>query len=318
MQRAYGLILLTAIILAGGCASRKPEQVRYERVSGWQWQDIHGRAIETEHYVLHTTLVDDDMVQRFARLMEAAWAQYASLAPQLKPADRKLPLFIFETYDQWARYTLSTTGDDAPAYLSVLNGGYAVGDRFVCWVSNETDAQTTAAHEGLHQFIARNFRMRLPPTLEEGLASTLETVTVRPDGVRFDPARNVRRQAALRDAIAGNYLIPLDTLLLLHAGDLQGRDQPVRETYYAQAWALAVMLRTNPSYQAGFLSMMNAAATGNTPIDVGRNDGSQVYYPAKIQPFLQRYVAPDWAKFQADYREALHDLAARPEADPTF
>lgn len=311
-------MIAIAMIASGGCAPSPDQTVKYTTVQAWEWQTISGRAIETDGYILYTTLSDDDMIQRFARLMEAAHKQYSSLAPQLSMTERKLPLFIFATYDEWARYTLATTGRDAPAYLSVLNGGYAVGDRFVCWVSNETDARTTAAHEGLHQFIARNFRTRLPPTLEEGLACTFETVKIGSQGVTFDPARNPRRQAALRDAIAGEYLIPLDTLILLHAGDLQSRDQPVRETYYAQAWALAVMLRTHPAYREGFLAMMNAAATGNTPIDVGRNDGTQVYHPAKIQPFLQRYVAPDWKRFQSDYREAVHNLAAAPEPDPSF
>jgi len=307
---------LLCFVFILGCDSTPKNEVRIERTSYWQWQDITGRQIETAHYVIYTTVTDNDSVQRFARVMEGAFTQYASLVPAIKPDERKLNLHFFATHDEWARYTIATTGKDAEAYLSVLNGGYAVKDEFVCWLSNESDTLTTAAHEGLHQFVARYFRTRLPPTLEEGLACTFETYTFTDTVVTFNPTKNPRRQAALRNAIDGNYLIPLDTLVMIHAGDLRDRDPALRESYYAQAWALAAMLREKPTYRLSFLAMMRAAALGDTPIEIGRNDGSQLYHPDRIRPFLQRYVAPDWKTFQADYDQAVRDLADKPTTDP--
>lgn len=306
--------MVVLFCLSNGCASRQTNQVIYQRVTGWAWQDITGRQIQTPHYVIHTTLTDDAQVQRFARVMEAAHAKYAELVPGIQFTDRKLPLFIFATYDQWACYTLGTTGDDAEAYLSVMNGGYAVKDQFVCWVSNETDAITTSVHEGFHQFVARHFRTRLPPTLEEGLACTFETVIMSDNAVTFALAKNHRRQVALRDAIAGDHLIPLETLLMIHAGDLQERDPRLREGYYAQAWALAVMLRTHPAYRDATLNMLRNAATGNTTLEIGRNDGSQMYYPSRIKPFIQRFIAPDWSRFEADFNHTMRQLAAKEPA----
>ncbi len=307
-----GLIAFSAL---AGCNSTPKDEVRIERTIPWQWQDLSGRQFETAHYAIYTTVQDDFAVRRFARLMESAYTQYAALVPNLKPDGRKLNLRFFATHEEWARYTIATTGADAEAYLSVLNGGYAVKDEFVCWLSNESDTLTTAAHEGLHQFVARHFRSRLPPTVEEGLSCTFETFSFSEAGVTFYPTKNVRRQEALRKAIDGHFLIPLDTLLMIHAGDLRDRDPALREAYYAQAWALAAMLRNNPAYRLTFLEMMRAAATGNTPIEVGRNDGSQVYHPDRAKPFVQRYVAPDWNAFQSDYEQTLYNLAAKPSGD---
>ncbi len=301
------------LLLIGGCANHPKGQIAYERVTGWAWHDITGRQIETEHYIIYTTLTDDAQVQRFARVMEAAHTKYTELAPGVEKFDRQLPLFVFATYNEWARYTIATTGKDADAYLSVMNGGYAVKDQFVCWVSNETDALTTAAHEGFHQFVARHFRTRIPPTLEEGLASTFESVSVGKEAVTFDQVRNHRRQTALREAIDGDYLIPLETLVMIHAGDLRDRDPRLREGYYAQAWALAVMLRTDPTYRDATLNMLRVAASGNTTMEIGRNDGSQMYYPSRVKPFLQHYVAPDWARLEADYAKAIQQLSAKDE-----
>lgn len=299
-----------AILLTGGCASEAFSGSKYERQTGWQWRGVVGRQLQTEHYSLHTTLSDQGVVDRFAQVMEAAYGQYVRLVPGINRLPRKLPLFIFQTYDEWAEYTQATTGEDSDAYLSVLNGGYAIGDRFVCWVSNEHDTRTTAAHEGWHQFVSAHFRMRLPPTLEEGLACTFENVLVRSDGVFFDRTSNLRRQRALRDAIEGDYLIPLKTLLLLHAGDLRDRSQAIREAYYGQAWALVVLLETHPEYREGFLRMLQAVASGNTPVDIGHNDGSQIYYPARIKPFLQHYLIGDWSRFERDYESFIREKAS--------
>ncbi len=312
-------LLWVSLLLLGfpGCAPHSQSEIRYERIGYWQWQDIVGRQIATEHYLLYTTLSDEALIQRLCRVMESAHKQYAMLAPAIPPSDRKLPLYVFATYDQWSRYTVATTGNDANAYLSVLNGGYAVKDEFVCWVSNESDMLTTAAHEGLHQFVARHFQTRLPPTIEEGLAATFETYSVGREVITFDPATNIRRQSALREAISGKYLIPLETLLKIHAGDLRDRGPLLREAYYAQAWALASMLRRHPAYREPFITMMNAAATGNTTIEVGRNDGSQLYYVDRIKPFLQKYIAPDWQQFESAYQKAVHELATPADQTPT-
>jgi hypothetical protein len=277
-------------------------------------------VLETEHYAIVTTVADNEVLERFARVMEASHAQYRAMLPASVPlSDRRMKVMLFATRQEWARYTIELTGRESELYLGIVQGGYTYRDEFVCWLSNEGDALATAAHEGLHQFIARHFRTRLPPTLEEGLACTFETIRIERDGVvRFDVAKNVRRQAALRDALAGGYAIPLDTLLLVHAGDFRDKNPALSEAYYAQAWALGAMLRTNPRYRLPLASLLSAAATGNTPIDVGRNDGSGMYDPNQIRPMLQRYLAPEWEQFKADFDAAQRKLAAREDAATSF
>ncbi|MBC7784067.1 MAG: hypothetical protein H7144_09515 [Burkholderiales bacterium] len=278
----------------------------------WDWQNLHGQGFETPHYAIYTTVRDDAVVQRFAATMEAAHAKYEQLVPRRLSGDRRLKIYLFAEHSEWAAYTVATTGKDSEAYLSVFTGGYTIRDEFVCWMGTELDTLGVAAHEGFHQFVARHFHSRLPPTLEEGLATTFENISISDTAVTINTTANGRRQLALRRAIDENYLIPFDTFIQLHAGDLAGRSPELIEAFYAQAWALARLLRDEPGYRLGFMQMMKDIAAGSQLLDIGPGDGSQVYYPSRVRPVLQRYVAPDWSKFTADYDAFIRRVARQP------
>jgi hypothetical protein len=306
-----GLIMLFGLIvflLLTGCAPAR-QAFRIQPAGQWQEAGIAGREFQTDHYLIHTTIEDGQTVRRFATVLEAGYAQYQQLAPGIPLSQHPFHAFYFARHDEWAAHTIATTGNDADAYLSVFNGGYTWRDEIVCWLGNEPDTLLTCAHEGLHQFIARNFRRRLPPALEEGLASTYENLSINETEVTFDLVHNPRRQKALRDAVEQGWLIPLETLILLHAGDLRDRDPALKEIYYAQCWALAVMLRREPQYRSGFEHLLKATATGNQTIDIGPGDGSSLYHADRIRSLLQQHLAPDWEKFTSDYQRIVRQLA---------
>ncbi len=266
--------------------------------------------MRTPHYRLYTTVDDTAVLDRFAKLLERAFVQYTELAAPLPDADGEiapLQVYLFDEPGALESFTRKLTGADADVYLSVGTGGYTYDDKVVCFLGSESDTYTTMAHEGLHQYIGRHFRTRLPPTIEEGLACTFENVSMSPTGeVTFDRTRNERRSQWLARAWREKTLIPFDTLIYLHGGDLAGRPLPLVEGYYGQCWALARMLRDDRGYAANFQRLLRDVQTGGTLHDVGRTDASGgAYNPRAIPPLLQQYVAPDWPRFVADVDRAV-------------
>jgi hypothetical protein len=123
-------------------------------------------------------------------------------------------------------------------------------------------------------------------------------------------ATNTRRRRALARAIEGDYVIPLETMIQLHAGDLVDRPIELREGFYGQAWALAEML-SQPPHRAGLERLLTDAARGTGTFDLGPADGSGRYDPARVKPLLEKYVAPDWAAFAKAYDRFIRQMAGR-------
>ena len=264
----------------------------------WAFEGRAGLEVTTPHYRLMTTVRDRPTVDRFCRLMEAAHAEYAALVPPEMADGRPLDVFLFERPDEWETYTRQIGGRDTPVLLSVGAGGYAYGDRFVCWLFNASDLWNVAAHEGFHQYAARHLRQRMPPALEEGLAATFENVAVTDTSIVFD-RDNPRRTAGLADAAAKP--IALDDLLRMNAGDVAARDLPARERFYGECWALARLLLDAPRYAPGLRRMLADLRDGRAVDNVGRTTAAGLYFPAAARPLLAHYVAPDWPAFVADF-----------------
>ena len=260
----------------------------------WSFDGRSGFEVTTAHYRLFTTVRDRPTIDRFCRLMEAAHAEYAALVPPATNEIKLLDAYLFERPDEWEAYTRRIGGPDAAVLLSVGPGGYAYGDRFVCWLYNASDLWNVAAHEGFHQYVARHLRQRLPPALEEGLATTFENVTVTDSAVTFDRS-NARRAAGLADQATPS--VPLDELLRMNAGDIAGRDLPTRERFYGQCWALARLLLESPEYAPGLRKMLIDLREGRAADNVGRTDAAGLYFPNAARPLLARYVAADWPGF---------------------
>lgn len=319
------LLLLTACLVANGCAQPVEQKPAVSGIEPWRWQNVEGHIVTTPHYRLYTTVGDPAVIDRMARLMEAAYAEYTRLAPPMTGVGAEVSpmlVYVFDEPAALAAFTRRLTGADADIYLSVGTGGYTYEGKIVCFLGSEADTHSTLAHEGLHQYLARHFRSRLPPAIEEGLACTFETVTVLPTGdVRFDLQHNDRRSRWLARAWRKKTLIPLSTLILLHGGDLAGRPLLLVEGYYAQCWALARLLREDPAYASKFARLLNAVQSGRTIHDVGRSDATDgVYNPRAIRPLLNRYLTDDWSRFGQDVERFTETLvrAAGDEANTGF
>ena len=146
-----------------------------------------------------------------ATVMEGALAQYQRFTPGVRLSTRPMECYVFAQRGEWAKFTKDRTGADAAVYLQINRGGYTVRDWYVAYFIGDMGTYSVAAHEGWHQFIARHFKSRPPPFLEEGLACMFEEVRWdHQQGVgrlpRWDLVNNASRRVALK--------VPLATLPL--------------------------------------------------------------------------------------------------------
>ena len=297
--------MATLLALAGCEVVSAPAVRPSTAVAPWSGGPAGGIAVRSPHYTVYTTVRDEAVVGRMVRVLEAAYAEYAALIPPTEPYDKPPAVYFFRTPAEFDAFTRRLTGRDAPVYLSVGPGGYAYGDRFVCWLSSENDLWPVVAHEGFHQYVARHLVQRLPPAVEEGLATTFESVTVTPQHVRIDRRHNARRATGLADAARAGALIPLDDLLRMHAGDIAGRPLVVREGFYGQCWAVARTLLERPEYAAGLRRMLADMRDGRAAVSVSNSADPTLYRPAAVRPLLQHYIAPDWERLGRDVRSVI-------------
>ena len=308
MLRLLTLLLLGVIPFSGcapvpAAAGHGPAALSELSEEPWPFQgsDV-SRKLLTPHYVLHTTLRDDDLAQRIAQLMEGALSEYRQVAPDVPISDRPLSCFMFENRTDWARFTRENTGQDAPIYLHINRGGYTAGDWYVAYFIGDLGTFSVASHEGFHQFVARHFKTRPPPFLEEGLACTFENVYWERDLPRWEFSVNHARQTGLRHALSGGRLLPLEKLCQLHAGLVVNTSPGQIEAFYAQSWAFALFCREGEGgkYRQGLEKLLADSAaghSGSTPETPGGR-----WDPASAKPLLEHYLGLSLAELDDQFR----------------
>jgi hypothetical protein len=302
ITQVFVWLMAVAAIVAAGCGQDNAASDYNSGDGGAAAGDT--RTITTAHYLIHTTIDDPTATADLARVMEGAYVQYCKLVPSVEPVGqapatepRPLECWVFANRAQWAQFTQTHTGDDAPKYLQINRGGYTLGDVCALYSFGRDSTNTVAAHEGWHQFVARHFRVRPPPFLEEGIATTFETITWTDGQPHFSP-NNPKRAAALHDAVRSHALWPTDKLISMHAGDVVGLRGYQIEAFYAQDWAFArfMMEGERGRFRPALLRLLVDCQAG-TAYDGLR--GASVaparlrmlggYDPAAIRPLLERY-----------------------------
>ncbi|MGH7176728.1 MAG: hypothetical protein ACREJC_05050, partial [Tepidisphaeraceae bacterium] len=225
-----------------GCASSHVPKPAPAKLEPWTFESHPGHIARTNHYAIHTTIEDDDLVQTLAIVMEAAHSKYQQFAPGSATSTAPLDCFVFSRRSEWARFTEQNTGADAALYLQINRGGYTVRDWFVAYFVGNEGTIAVAAHEGWHQYVARNFRSRLPPFLEEGIATMFESVRIVDGTPRWDLSPRSFRARKLYDAIQTDSIWPLPQLVTMHAGEIVSLPPAKIEAFYAQSWAFAEFL----------------------------------------------------------------------------
>ncbi len=260
--------------------------------------------IASDHYELHTSLLDPHRRRELITTLEQSYAAYCDYLGVTPAAGApKMKCYVFATAREWAEFTLTQTGEMSSVYLQTRRGGYTVGKLFASRDAGAGDTLTVAAHEGLHLFIATHFIARPPPFLEEGIACCFESVRRDENRVSIDVGQNGARQRRLALAVDEKKLLPLRQLLAMHAGQIVGLNVIEVETFYAQAWAFARFLREGEAgrYRPALLKLISDAAAGRLSSDDLADD------PA----MLERYLDVKLDIIQPQYEQFVVSLAGK-------
>ncbi|MGC9454684.1 MAG: hypothetical protein ACP5HU_07450 [Phycisphaerae bacterium] len=319
------LVLLTA---AFGChqagpaaAGPKMDHLRIDTDRrSWSGEDFSGSEFITDHYRVYSTASGRAVEQHLPGFMEASYENYLELTglPDRPQAGQRMPIYVMGTREQWAMLTRSVVPpQQVNTYLSIQAGGYCYEDVCVFWDLGPLNTFPVAAHEGMHQFVAHRLEHPLPLWLEEGLCTLAEGHEIEGDAVRFDPRENHERFQALRTGIVNGDWIPLEDLLGMHAGDAVGKAPGKAGAYYSQLWALALFIRSEPTYNAGLQRLLQDAEAGEMHATVGMDERqfSQlaqmrgVYNRRMSEPLFRQYIAADMEGFERQYYAFAKKLA---------
>jgi hypothetical protein len=317
---ARGLILLILALAAGCSSAARPPLGSWEGpatlatvdVEGWPAAPRPAHVVTTAHYRIFSTIDDPDFLAKTAELMEGALNQYEKMAPGVAVSDRPMDCYLFATHAQWAAFTRQLTGPSASIYLQINRGGYTIQDRYVAYFVGESSTWSVASHEGWHQFCGRNLKGRLPPFLEEGLATMFESVQWRDGLPRWNVSINAMRVSALREAIESHDMWTLEKLVSLHAGNVvTGRGELIN-AFYSQDWAFAKFLWEGDGgkHRPALQRLMADTASGQVHDPTGTLASKGIPWdPSGVKPMLEYYLGMKFADIDADYQAYIRKVA---------
>src|SRR5687768_10061937 len=82
-------LVAASLLVLGGCQAERPALGRWEgpqllstsSVEAWSYQGKPARRIKSKHYVIYTTIDDEEVLDLLPQVMEGALAQYRKVAP---------------------------------------------------------------------------------------------------------------------------------------------------------------------------------------------------------------------------------------------
>ncbi|MBI4716842.1 MAG: DUF1570 domain-containing protein [Planctomycetes bacterium] len=261
----YDLAAFALLFLAVGNGCTVPPARRAGvTLTPWSEEGFVGRRLSSAHIQIYSTLADPLLEGALPGFAEAAYGRYTqTIAPRHAPS--RLNFYVFNTRAEWERFTQRRYPLRSAVYARIRAGGYTEGAASATFLTGRGDLLAALAHEGWHQYVATQLDAGLPAWLNEGLACYHEAVDCAAGRPRFTPRNNTRRLNSLREAIAGDRLIPLADLLRTDAGEVLQLDHSgVTEAYYAQVWALTVFLKDagSSSRAAALRRLLDDAAVG--------------------------------------------------------
>jgi hypothetical protein len=313
-------VLVHIGLVAAGCSSQLPlghwdgpAAAAGTTVAEWTYADEKGKVVQTEHYRIHTTIQDQEVLELLPQVMEGAWLMYREVAPNIQATERPLDCFVFRWRSEWEAYTQSHAGTDARIYRQIRSGGYTVQDRFVAYYIGHAGTFSVAAHEGWHQFAGRHFKGRLPPFFEEGMACMFETLTWKAGLPRWNLSVNGLRAQSLRKAMESKSLWPLEKLCAMHAGDIVGQSGERIDAFYAQSWAFARFLweAEDGKYRPAMQTWLRETADG-TVYDPTRSH-ARSYAPwnrRAVQPMIEHYLGMKMPQVEQAYEAYMKRVAS--------
>ena len=306
-------------LIAGGCSSAPPlghwdgpTASAAAASNEWDFGQDKGSVLQSRHYRIFTTIKEPEVQKLLTDVMEGAFLMYCQVTPDVKISDRPLDCYMFRSRSEWDVYTQRYGGSDARVYLQIRSGGYTVRDRYVAYYIGREGTFSVAAHEGWHQFAGRHFKGRMPPFLEEGLACMFESISWKGELPRWNLSVNAPRAANLKKAIEGKFIVPLDELCAMHAGDIVGEKRDRIDAFYAQSWAFARFMwegddgRHRPALQKWLAE--TAAGTVYDPTSSHCKVGSP-WNRRAVGPMIEHYLGADLKSIDQAYQAYVRKIA---------
>lgn len=295
----------------------------------WVYNGRAGRAITTPHYRVFLTQTEPAFLGRLPVFLESALQHYrvvatgpASPLPLEISGERRLNTFVFRTRAEWERWTRQTLGESAEAFLQIRRGGFAWGGTAALFDIGAADTMAIAAHEGWHQFTQRTFAQPLPTWLEESIATLCEGQRWIGGGdvaVQFDPSDNPIRREQLRRLVQAGQLRSVQRLVLEVPAYLASESSAAATDYYAQVWALGLMLREDTALS----TCVHDAAAGRLGAKIvavlGRDRAAALVDRARGLAVLEGYFVPEAGgmnELEERYRRFVGELVAGGPAGP--
>ena len=319
--RSFPITILLALTLAG-CASKSmdshagwtgPTAAVPMQTQPWQYRDNPGKTLLTQHYAIHTTISDEQFLDKLPQIMEGRWGNTANWRRDCPRMTSRWIASSSRNVPSGFSSRRNTPAPTLPVYLRINRGGYTRGDWYVAYYIGDSSTYSVAAHEGWHQYVARNFKNHLPPFLEEGVATQFESIRWEGGLPRWNVHFNANRVQRLRQAIDGKYLWPLQDLITMHAGDVVGLSGEKIEAFYAQDWAFVRFAwdAENGKYRPAFQHLLSDAAAGTLydPVHGALPQQLTAWNRRLVKPILEHYFGMELTDLDKAYQGYLHVLA---------
>jgi hypothetical protein len=317
--RWQAIFVSVVFVAISGCVYRPsigqwtgPNSPTEVQIDQWSFNEERAKVLRSAHYHIYTTIEDKDLLEFLPQLMEGAFNLYCQIAPIPSISNQPMDCFVFRSRAEWDAYTQRHTGADAKIYLQIRSGGYTIRDRYVTYNVGRVNTFSVICHEGWHQFAGRNFKGRLPPFLEEGIACLFETISWDDRLPRWNLSVNTNRAQSLRKAWDANQLWTLEQLCTTHAGDIVGEQPGKIDAFYAQCWAFARFLQESEQgrYRSALQKWINETAAGtvhdptqtHTRLTAGWN-------PDAIPSMLEHYLGKKCNEIDTEYRAFTKKIA---------
>ena len=286
--------------------------------SVWTFQGANGMAYTTPHYRLLTTVSRPLLRDRLPRFAEASLARFAETFPEMPVPASGLEVFVLSSRPEWERFVIEIYGSEGlDRYGAIERGGFTQRGRAVLWDIGVQDTLAILAHEGWHQYSQVALREPLPSWLDEGIAVWAEGFrwdAYRPDRPIFLPWANVERFDHLRRAAASDGLMPLDQLLTERPQALIKVSSESTLTYYAQCWALAHYIMSDPDRREALGRLLQDAASGRVMTRLEQRYGSRAARAALLRrsgiEIWHLYFGEDIAAENTRFAEYLAAIVA--------
>ena len=291
--KLFLILLVSAILLFSGCRERllseggedkynysTPDGIArhlknlpaVKKVQTWQNDYSPGIIITTEHYNIHTTLLDPLMLGLVPGFMESAYNAYQKQLPRPIATEAKFTVYLFRDRSQWEDFTMIFAKPNGGKYMKIKKGAYYLNGACVAYNIGRKKTFNVLAHEGWHHFNSRHFTYRLPSWLDEGIATLFEASSYEDGFFTFEPDRS-GRLGALRKTLIIDKMIPLEELIALNPGQVISETDAV-VAFYAQSYALVRFLREEGYGKRlkPYHDMLIGAFRGDWPLEASQKE----------------------------------------------